>query len=155
MNLEEKLVDRLIEKNYQIAFAETCTGGMMASKIIDVPNASKVLNCSFITYSNEAKIKYVNVQPTTLETFGAVSEEVAKEMAFGVAKETNAQIGVGITGIAGPLGGTKDKPVGMVCFAIQVKNEVYSYTEYFLNKSRQDVRNSSVEAVMRKILELL
>src|SRR4051812_44252699 len=101
MNVEDKLVNLLINKGYHIAFAESCTGGLAAARIVNVvnvANASKVLNCSFITYSNDAKINLVNVNPDTLDRYGAVSEEVVREMASGVAKTAKAEIGVGISG---------------------------------------------------------
>ena len=116
MSKQEILVKILIEKGFTISFAESCTGGKMAGAVVDVSDASKVLNASFVTYSNEAKMKYLNVRSDTLETFGAVSEQTAKEMAEGVAKANDAEVGVGITGIAGPGGGTAEKPVGTVCF---------------------------------------
>jgi PncC family amidohydrolase len=155
MNIEEKLVELLMNKGYHISFAESCTGGKACAQIVNVPNASKVLNCSFITYSNESKIQLLHVSPGTLEKHGAVSEAAAKEMAFGVAQATDAEIGVGITGIAGPMGGTEKKPVGTVCFGIQIHDKSYTYTEYFQDKSRNDVRDSSVEFVLKKVLELL
>lgn len=155
MELEEKLVNLLIKKGHHISFAESCTGGKVCAQVVNVPNASKVLNCSFITYSNESKIKFLNVNPVTIENYGAVSEEVAREMASGAAKTANSEIGVGITGIAGPLGGSETKPVGMVCFGIQINDRIYSYTEHFKNKSRNNVRNSSVEFVLKKLIELL
>ena len=114
MNKQEILVKKLIEKKYTISFAESCTGGKMAATIVDVADASKVLNASFVTYANAAKMKYVNVSKETLDTLGAVSEQTAKEMAEGVAKANQANVGVGITGIAGPTGGTVEKPVGTV-----------------------------------------
>jgi nicotinamide-nucleotide amidase len=155
MNLEENLVTLLMNKGYHISFAESCTGGKACAQVVNVPNASKVLNSSFITYSNESKIQFLHVNHKTIEEYGAVSEEVAQEMASGVAKEANAEIGVGITGIAGPAGGTEKKPVGMVCFGIQIHDMSYTYTEYFMNKSRNDVRDSSVEFVLNKLLELI
>ena len=155
MNVEDKLVDKLINKGFHIAFAESCTGGLASARIVNVANASKVLNCSFITYSNDAKINMVDVNPDTLDRYGAVSEEVAKEMASGVAKAANSEIGVGISGIAGPSGGSKEKPIGMVCFGIQINNNSYTFTEYFQNQSRNDVRNSSVEFILNKLLELI
>ncbi len=106
MNKQEILVKKLIEKKYTISFAESCTGGKMAATIVDVADASKVLNASFVTYANAAKMKYVNVSKETLDTLGAVSEQTAKEMAEGVAKANQANVGVGITGIAGPTGGS-------------------------------------------------
>ncbi|MDP4107798.1 MAG: CinA family protein [Bacillota bacterium] len=155
MNMEEKLVDRLIKKNWHISFAESCTGGKACAQIVNVPNASKVLNCSFITYSNESKIQFLHVNPKTIEEYGAVSEEVAQEMALGAANAANAEIGAGITGIAGPAGGTVEKPVGMVCFGIQIHDKCFTYTAYFKNKARNDVRDSSVEFVLKKLLELI
>lgn len=142
-------------KEYHISFAESCTGGMVCAQIVNVPNASKVLNSSFITYSNEAKMKWVHVDPDTLEKFGAVSEEVAKEMAIGAAKVSDSDIGVGITGIAGPAGGTKQKPVGMVCFGFKIKDNLYTYTKHFSDQSRNEVRKSSVDFVIKKLLELI
>jgi PncC family amidohydrolase len=155
MNMEEKLVDRLLKKGWHISFAESCTGGKACAQIVNVPNASKVLNCSFITYSNESKIQFLHVNPQTIEEYGAVSEEVAQEMALGAAKAANAEIGAGITGIAGPAGGTVEKPVGMVCFGIQIHNKCFTYTANFKNKARNDVRDSSVEFVLKKLLELI
>ena len=155
MNVEDKLVDKLINKGFHIAFAESCTGGLASARIVNIANASKVLNCSFITYSNDAKINMVDVNPDTLDRYGAVSEEVVKEMASGVAKAANSEIGVGISGIAGPSGGSKEKPIGMVCFGIQINNNSYTFTEYFQNQSRNDVRNSSVEFILNKLLELI
>ena len=110
-------------------------GSLAAARIVNVANASKVLNCSFITYSNDAKINLVNVNPDTLDRYGAVSEEVVREMASGVAKTAKAEIGVGISGIAGPLGGSKENPIGMVCFGIQCNNMNYTFTEYFQSQS--------------------
>ncbi|NSL53235.1 CinA family protein [Calidifontibacillus erzurumensis] len=155
MVIEEKVVDYLIQKGYHIAFAESCTGGLASARIVNVPNASKVLNSSFVTYSNEAKMKFLGVKRESLEKYGAVSEQVAKEMACGVSKVADAEIGIGISGIAGPSGGTKEKPVGMVCFGIKVNQTCYTYTQYFLNKSRNEVRKESVDFVLTKLLELI
>ncbi|WP_071392898.1 CinA family protein [Bacillus tuaregi] len=155
MNLEEKLVDLLIRRGYHISFAESCTGGLMCAQIVNVPNASRVLNSSFITYSNEAKTKLVYVNPITLEKYGAVSEEVAREMASGAAKAANSEVGVGITGVAGPSGGTEDKPVGMVCFGFNINGEIDSFTQYFEGLNRNEVRRSSVNFVLEKLLDLI
>lgn len=151
----EKLVEVLIEKGYTISFAESCTGGKMASAIVDVPDASKVFYSGFITYSNAAKMKYVNVAQETLEKHGAVSEETAREMAVGAAKANNAQVAVGISGIAGPGGGTKEKPVGTVCFGFYMNGEVFSDTVYFGEVGRNKVRDLSVEYVLNVLLQKL
>lgn len=155
MNLEDKLVNILIENNYHIAFAESCTGGLCASKIINVSNASKVINESFITYSNYAKIKYLNVNPNTIEKYGVVSEEVAKEMAIGVAKISNSEVGIGISGIAGPTGETKTKPIGMVCFGFYINGKIITKTMYFGNIGRNKVREeSAIFALKTALFEL-
>lgn len=155
MKIEEIVVEKLIEKGYHIAFAESCTGGLCAASIINVSNASKVLNESFITYSNEAKIKYVNVNQNTIEKYGVVSEEVVSEMALGVAKVSDSQVGVSISGIAGPTGDTKNKPIGMVCFGFCINGQITTKTQYFGNIGRNNVRNKSVEYVMNFLSEAL
>ena len=109
MALEEQVVEKLIEKNLHISFAESCTGGMCCGTIINVTNASKVLDVSFVTYANEAKIEFLGVKADTILSNGVVSEEVACEMAQGVANVAKSEVGVGITGIAGPGGGTAKK----------------------------------------------
>ncbi|MBO6047543.1 MAG: CinA family protein, partial [Erysipelotrichaceae bacterium] len=110
----EKVVARLIDRHSTITFAETCTGGLMASELISVPGASKVFNASVIVYSNESKIRYTGISDHILIHYGAVSEEAVKAMAKGIAIQNKANIGVAISGITGPQGGTPDKPVGMV-----------------------------------------
>lgn len=151
----KSLVDILIEKNYTISFAESCTGGKMAAAIVDVADASKVLNASFITYANEAKIKFVGVKPETLEKYGAVSEETAREMAEGTAKETKADVAVGISGIAGPGGGTEEKPVGTVCFGYCINGNLFTETIHFPNEGRNIIRDMSVEHVLDFLLDKL
>ena len=102
---------------------------------------------SFVTYANEAKIRYLGVDNATIVRYGVVSEEVARQMAQGVAKEAGSQVGVGITGVAGPGGGTKDKPVGMVCFGFYINGEVVTYTKQFGEIGRNEVRENSVAFV--------
>lgn len=155
MNIEEKLVNKLIENDYHISFAESCTGGLCCGTLVNVANASKVLDVSFVTYANEAKVNFINVDNNTIEKFGVVSEEVAFEMAQGVAKVSNSQVGVGITGIAGPTGETKNKPIGMVCFGFFVNGKTYTYTMQFGNIGRNNVRQKSVDFVYSTLLELL
>ncbi len=155
MTIEEQVVNRLIEKDYHIAFAESCTGGLLTGRIVNVPSASKVLNCSFITYANEAKIKYLCVSETDISKYGVVSEEIAAQMAVGVAKEAKAQVGIGVTGIAGPTGATPQKPVGMVCFGFSVLGKVTTFTCHFDHMQRNEVRNASVDFALTKLLSLL
>ncbi len=155
MSLEEKVVDLLIEKNYHISFAESCTAGLCSARLVNVSNASKVFNASFTTYANAAKVKYLGVDNNTIEKYGVVSEEVAYEMARGVAAETESEVGVGVTGIAGPTGATENKPVGMVCFGFSVNNEVKTFTKYFGNIGRQSVRSAVCDFVFKTLSELL
>lgn len=155
MTNAEKLVNILIEKGYRISCAESCTGGKLTGAIVDVADASRVLDASIVTYSNEAKIKYLGVKKETLARYGAVSEETAREMALGIAKANLAQIGVGVTGLAGPGGGTKDKPVGMVCFGFFISGEITTVTKQFGDIGRNQVREKSVEFVLETLIEML
>ncbi|MCM1181413.1 MAG: CinA family protein [Clostridium sp.] len=155
MNIQTKVVNILIEKGYRISFAESCTGGLAAATIVSVADASKVLDISFVTYANEAKMRYVGVKETSIVEYGVVSEQVAYEMAAGVAKEAASEVGIGITGIAGPGGGTREKPVGMVCFGICINGEVSTYTRQFGSIGRDEVRAASVEFVLHTLYEKL
>ena len=155
MEKSKELVKILIDKGYTIAFAESCTGGMMASSIVDVPDASKVLNASFVTYANVTKAKYAHVNPKTIEKYGAVSEEVAKEMAEGVANEVGADVSVGISGIAGPSGGTDEKPVGTVCFGFYIDGVTYTVTKHFDHSDRNEVRINSVNFATQWLVDTL
>ncbi len=150
----KELVSKLIEKNYHISFGESCTGGMLASCIVDIPDASKVLNESFVTYADEAKIKYLNVDGDIIKKYGVVSEEVAYQMALGVAKNTKSECAISTTGIAGPTGGSKAKPVGMVCFGFYVNGKTITKTKHF-NGSRNEVRNAATSYAIETMLELI
>lgn len=155
MALEEKVVDKLLERGYHISFAESCTGGLCCGTLVNVTNASKVLDVSFTTYANEAKIEFLGVKADTILANGVVSEEVAYEMALGVAKAAKSEVGVGVTGVAGPGGGTAKKPIGMVCFGFSINGEVKTYTQQFGEIGRNQVRKSSVEFVYQTLLNLL
>lgn len=150
-----ELVELLINKAYKISCAESCTGGLLASSIVDIPAASQVFDMSFVTYANEAKIQLLQVQPQTIDTYGVVSEEVAREMAIGCLQVAQSDIGVGISGIAGPTGATKNKPIGMVCFGFAIHDKCYSYTKQFGAIGRTEVREASVNFVIDTLLELL
>ena len=112
--LEEEIVKKLLEKQYTVTTAESCTGGLLAGRILNVPGASSVYNEGHITYSNEAKERLLGVSHETLVRYGAVSRQTAEEMARGAARAAKAEIGLSTTGIAGPGGGTKEKPVGLI-----------------------------------------
>ena len=122
MNTVEKIAKILIERKLTIATTESCTGGLLSSKFTDVSGSSAFVHLNFVTYSNEAKHKILGVKNSTLEKFGAVSEECAKEMAEGLHKVTNADICISTTGIAGPTGGSEEKPVGLMYSSVYTKN---------------------------------
>lgn len=147
MHSVNDLVNLLIDNNLTISTAESCTGGMLASKIIDVANASKVINESFVTYSNEAKIKYLNVEEEIIKKYGVVSKEVAHEMALGCNKQTNSNICVGITGLAGP-GGYNSIEAGTVYVGIYIKGIVYDLLYKFGDIGRNEVRIKTCECVI-------
>ena len=155
MNNAEKTVAILKEQGRRIAFAESCTGGLLAATLVDVPDASAVLDMSFVTYANEAKISLVDVSPETLAAFGAVSEQTAREMADGVRRKSGASVGVSVTGIAGPSGGTPEKPVGTVCFGFSIDGETSACTCHFEGLDRRGVREASVSFVFRTLPLLL
>ena len=149
------VIEKLKAKGYHISFAESCTGGLAAARLIDVPDASSVLDASLITYANSAKIEYLGVSEATINTYGVVSENVALEMARGVAKRNSAEVGVSTSGIAGPTGATPTKPIGMVCFGFYINGESFTFTKQFGEIGRQEVRRQSVDFVYEKLLELL
>ena len=149
------IVDILTEKKWTISFAESCTAGLAAAHLVDIPSASNVFNSSFVTYSNEAKEKYLGVSAETIAEKGVVSEEVAVQMPIGTARANGAQVGVGITGIAGPTGGTETKPVGMVCFGFTIDGRTMSATKQFGEIGRDAVRIASVEYVYSFLATML
>jgi len=150
-----RTVRELIRRGWTVSFAESCTGGMVCARLVDVPDASKVLNASFVTYANEAKIHLLGIDPAILEAHGAVSEETAFAMAEGVCRANGAQVGVGISGIAGPGGGTPEKPVGTVCFGFCINGKTTTATLHFAPRGRQEVRENAVEYVFETLCNLL
>lgn len=148
--MEEKIVRFLNEHNMMITTVESCTGGLIAARLVNVSGASNVFSEGYVTYSEDAKTKMVGVNPETIKKYNVVSEEVAYEMASGGAKTANADVAVSITGVAGPLGGTKDIPVGTVCIGVYYKNKVI--TEKFLfNGDRLQVRNQAVDKTLEMV----
>ena len=130
-------------KNSVIASAESCTGGLLSSAITGIPGSSLIFECGFVTYSNISKMKLLNVNQMTLESFGAVSEEVAAEMAIGALKNSKANIAISITGIAGP-GGSDTKPEGMVCFSVAFEKDIkLTKTKQFGPLGRDIVREKA------------
>lgn len=155
MKYIEEVSAVLHKKKLQLVTAESCTGGWVAKIITDLPGSSIIFDRGFVTYSNEAKQEMLGVANATLEAYGAVSEQVATEMAVGALKNSNADISLSISGIAGPGGGTNEKPVGTVCFAWADKQgDVQAETTYF-NGDRDFIRQQAVEYALKGIIEMI
>ncbi|MBP6528517.1 MAG: CinA family protein [Burkholderiales bacterium] len=133
-----------------IAGAESCTGGLISAVLTGVSGSSAWVDRGFVTYSNEAKMELLGVLPGTLDTYGAVSEETAREMARGALSRSGASIAYSVTGVAGPTGGTASKPVGMVCFGFATADDVFTATQYFAG-DRNSVREQSVNFVLHRL----
>ena len=144
VDLVRVVADQLIERNLTLAAAESCTGGMFGAAMTDVPGISAVFDRSLVTYSNEAKMQELGVREETLEQYGAVSEETAREMAEGVREASGADIGISVTGIAGPDGGTEEKPVGTVYYALATKDHTVSRKTTWNTGNRRSNRNYAV-----------
>ena len=154
MTLEEKAVGLLKEKGYTVSTAESCTGGLLAGRIINVSGASDCINVGFVTYANEAKTKYLGVSEEILRDHGAVSSECARQMALGVTKQMDADVGLATTGIAGPGGGTDDKPVGLVYIGCSVRGDV-TVSEHHFSGTREEIRNRTVEEALALLVKRL
>ena len=153
--LATELGAALKARGYMLVLAESCTGGMVAEVITSVAGSSAWFDRGYVTYSNQAKIDMLGVSAQTLETFGAVSEQIAVEMAFGALKHSQAHIAGSITGIAGPDGGTADKPVGTVCFAWAEANQpTITMTKNF-DGNRGKIRQQATTFLMRQLIDQL
>jgi nicotinamide-nucleotide amidase len=135
-----------------LATAESCTGGMIAAACTDLPGSSDWFERGFVTYSNEAKTESLGVDAALIAQHGAVSEIVARAMAFGAVRHSHASVSVAVTGVAGPTGGTPDKPVGTVWFAWQVDGRLSSETKRF-DGDRAAVRRQTVDHALRRLVE--
>jgi len=153
-NLANKLVKKLIQKKLKVSFAESCTGGMLSSTITSVSGSSKVFNLGLITYSNRAKIDILKVPKKIIIKYGAVSSECCLSMVKNLSKISKANIFVSITGIAGPNGGTKLKPVGLVYIGIKKGNKINVQKNLFKNKNRISIQRATTLMVLKAILTL-
>ena len=151
----ESLVKKLTKKKLKISFAESCTGGMLANTLTSVSGASKVFNLGLITYSNQAKINILKVNKNIIRKFGAVSYECCKAMVINLSKISKANINVSITGIAGPKGGTKKKPVGLVYIGVKKGNKLIISKNIFNTKNRSSIQKMSVKKTIKILSNLI
>ena len=149
------LIKKLNKKKLKISFAESCTGGLLANTITSISGASKVFNMGFVTYSNQAKIKILKISKNIIIKYGAVSPECCKAMVVNLSKISKANINVSITGIAGPNGGTKKKPVGLVYIGIKKGNKIIIIKNLFKSKKRKSIQRSTVKKAIKAVNSLI
>ena len=154
MNIFKSVSKKLIKQNKTISFAESCTGGLLAYSLIKNKNVSPIINKSFITYSNKAKHEILKVKNKTLSKQGAVSKKCVKEMAKGLFNITNSDISISISGIAGPSGESKNKPIGLVYFCIFYKSKYHTF-KLNLKGNRKQIQKKSAKKVFKAINRLL
>ena len=155
----KKLAQLLLTQGWKLALAESCTGGLVCATLTELPGSSDWFERGYMTYSNQAKTECLGVSEELLKTFGAVSEPVAKAMAQGAQINSGVALAISITGIAGPSGGTKDKPVGTVCFGWAIRNEAgenvtTTQTKLFIG-DRQSIRQQATEHALAGLLQIL
>ena len=148
------LIKQLIRKKVKISVAESCTGGLLASAITSISGASKIFNLGLITYSNQAKIKILKVNKRIIKKYGAVSRECCYAMVNNLSKISKANINVSITGIAGPKGGTKKKPVGLVYIGIKKGNKIEINRCFFKSKKRLLIQKATVKKALNLVLRI-
>ena len=153
--LSQKLVKLLIKKRLKISFAESCTGGLLSSSITSVNGSSKVFTIGLVTYSNQSKINILGVSKNIIKKYGSVSKQVCLAMVKNLSKINKANIFVSITGIAGPSGGTKKKPVGLVYVGIKKGNKIKIHKCLFKNKGRSYIQKATVKKSLGLILNIL
>ena len=154
MNIK-KLHKKLIDKKLTISVAESCTGGLLANNLTKLANSSKYFQMGLITYSNEAKIKILKVNRNIIKKYGAVSKECCEAMVKNLSKISKSKINVSITGIAGPGGGTKDKPVGLVYIGIKMGRHLLILKNKFKSKNRNLIQKLTVKKIINIILNLI
>jgi nicotinamide-nucleotide amidase len=150
----EQLAEMLVRRGWMLATAESCTGGLIAAACTDLAGSSNWFERGFVTYSNEAKTELLGVDAKTIAIHGAVSEAVVRAMAAGAVSHSRARVSMAVTGVAGPTGGSKDKPVGTVWFGFMVDAELTSEARLFPG-DRAAVRAATVEYALRRLVELL
>ena len=155
-NLASNFIKKCIEKNIKVNIAESCTGGLISSRLVSINNASKVLDFSFVSYSNNSKNKLLNVPNSLIKKFGAVSEEVAKSMVENLSSYKNINLSLAVTGIAGPKGGSLDKPVGLVyhSFFIKIEKKILVIKKFYKG-SRNEIINSATDFTLLQAAKLI
>jgi nicotinamide-nucleotide amidase len=151
----KSIVKKLTKKKLKVSFAESCTGGLLANSITSISGASKVFNIGLVTYSNQAKIKFLKVNKNIIKKYGAVSHECCLAMVNNLSKISKANINVSITGIAGPNGGTKQKPVGLVYIGVKKGNKTYINKCFFKGKKRTFIQKATVKKALRLVLRII
>ena len=154
-NLANKVVKKLIKKKLKVSFAESCTGGLLSSSITSISGSSMVFNLGLITYSNKAKVNILKVPNKIIKKYGAVSAECCEAMVKNLAKISNAQINVSVTGIAGPNGGTKNKAVGLVYIGVKRTNKLVITKNIFKQKTRNSIQKASVKRALDIVSSLI
>ena len=154
-NLSLKIVKLLTKKKLTVSFAESCTGGLLASSITSISGSSKVFNMGLVTYSNNAKVKLLQVPKKTITKYGAVSYETCLSMVQNLSKISKANISISITGVAGPNGGTKAKPVGLVYIGLKKGSKIIVKKNYFKSKKRISIQKATVKQALKMILNIL
>tara|TARA_B100001057_G_scaffold416210_1_gene434121 strand:- start:1390 stop:1860 length:471 start_codon:yes stop_codon:yes gene_type:complete len=155
MTNSKKLIKFLKKKKLKISFAESCTGGLMSSVITSNDGSSSIFKLALITYSNESKIKILKVPKKIIKKYGAVSVQCCMCMVNNLSKISNSQINVSVTGIAGPKGGSKDKPVGLVFIGLKFKKKMFVNKYLFQNKSRVNFQKAVVNTVIKIVLSII
>ena len=154
MNIE-KLHKKLIKKKITLSVAESCTGGLLSSKFTRLSGSSKYFQMGLVTYSNNAKIKILKVKKKIIDKYGSVSPECCGSMVQGLTKISKSKINISITGIAGPNGGTKDKPVGLVYIGLTKRNKTIVSKNFFKKKDRKSIQNKTVEKCIVLIQDII
>ena len=154
-NLSLKIVKLLTKKKLTVSFAESCTGGLLASSITSISGSSKVFNMGLVTYSNNAKVKLLQVPKKTITKYGAVSHETCLSMVKNLSKISKSNISISITGVAGPNGGTKAKPVGLVYIGLKKGSKIIVKKNYFKSKKRISIQKATVKQALKMILNIL
>ncbi len=154
-NLPSKIVKLLTKKKLTVSFAESCTGGLLASSITSISGSSKVFNMGLVTYSNNAKVKLLKVPKKTITKYGAVSYETCLSMVKNLSKISKSNIPISITGVAGPNGGTKEKPVGLVYIGLKKGSKIIVKKNLFKSKKRISIQKATVKQALKMILNIL